>query len=60
MLHAYNALNLANELYNSDQAGSRDLPGVVGNEFESIIVDNGKVYVPSIGQSRLSVYGLLP
>ena len=59
VLHAYNALNLANELYNSDQAGIRDLPGIVGNQFESIIVDNGKVYVPSTGQSQLSVYGLL-
>jgi outer membrane protein assembly factor BamB len=60
VLRAYNALNLANALYNSDEAGSRDLPGVVGNQFESIIVDNGKVYVPSTGQSQLSVYGLLP
>jgi hypothetical protein len=60
VLHAYNALNLTNEFYNSDQAGSRDLPGVVGNQFESIIVDNGKVYVPSTGQHQLSVYGLLP
>jgi len=59
VLHAYNALNLANELYNSDQAGIRDLPGIVGNQFESIIVANGKVYVPSTGQSQLSVYGLL-
>ena len=58
VLHAYNALNLANELYNSDQAGSRDLPGVVGPQFESIMVDNGKVYVPSTGQRQLSVYGL--
>ncbi|MBV8233082.1 MAG: hypothetical protein JO329_24145 [Planctomycetaceae bacterium] len=60
VLRAYNALNLADELYNSDQAGSRDLPGIVGNQFESIIVDNGKVYVPSTGQRQLSVYGLLP
>jgi len=59
ILHAYDALNLANELYNSDQVGIRDLPGVVGNQFESIIVDNGKVYVPSTGQWQLSVYGLL-
>ena len=60
VLHAYNALNLTNQLYNSDQAGSRDLPGVVGNQFESILVDNGKVYVPSTGQHQLSIYGLLP
>jgi hypothetical protein len=60
VLHAYSATNLANELYNSDQAGTRDLPGAAGKEFESIIVDNGKVYVPTSGQPQLSVFGLLP
>jgi hypothetical protein len=60
VLHAYNATNLTNELYNSDQAGSRDLPGPPGKEFESIIVDNGKVYVPTSGKPQLSVFGLLP
>jgi hypothetical protein len=61
VLHAYNALNLATELYNSDQDKNRDSLGVVGNQFESITVDNGKVYVPSSGnQHQLSVYGLLP
>jgi hypothetical protein len=58
VLHAYDATNLATELYNSDQAGSRDLPGRVGRRFESIIVTNGKVYVPT-GQPQLSVFGLL-
>jgi len=58
VLHAYNATNLANELYNSNQAGSRDLPGLVGKQFESIIVTNGKVYVPT-GQPQLNVFGLL-
>jgi outer membrane protein assembly factor BamB len=61
VLHAYDATNLANELYNSDQApGGRDWPGPVGKEFESIIVDNGKAYVPTSGQPQLSVFGLLP
>jgi outer membrane protein assembly factor BamB len=61
VLHAYNATNLANEFYNSDQAsGGRDWPGPPGKEFESIIVDNGKVYVPTSGQPQLSVFGLLP
>jgi outer membrane protein assembly factor BamB len=60
VLHAYSATNLANELYNSDQAGTRDLPGPAGKEFESIIVDNGKAYVPTSGQPQLSVFGLLP
>jgi hypothetical protein len=63
VLHAYDATNLANELYNSDQAGtlpgSRDLPGVVGNEFISILVVNGKVYVPTTAANQLSVFGLL-
>jgi hypothetical protein len=58
VLRAYDATNLANELYNSDQAGTRDLPGIVGKEFESIIVVNGKVYVPT-GQPQLTVFGLL-
>jgi outer membrane protein assembly factor BamB len=58
VLHAYDATDLSHELYNSDQAGSRDLAGKAGREFESIIVDNGKVYVPS-GQPQLNVYGLL-
>ena len=57
VLHAYNATNLK-ELYNSDQAGTRDLPGLVGKQFESIIVVNGKVYVPT-GQPQLTVFGLL-
>jgi outer membrane protein assembly factor BamB len=59
VLHAYDATNLANELYNSEQAGTRDLPGLVGKQFESIIVANGKVYVPT-GQPQLTVFGLLP
>jgi hypothetical protein len=60
VLHAYDATNLADELYNSDQAGTRDLPGIAStSNFESIIVANGKVYVPT-GQPQLTVFGLLP
>jgi outer membrane protein assembly factor BamB len=59
VLHAYDATNLAHELYNSEQAGNRDLPGLAGRQFESIIVVNGKVYVPT-AQPQLSVFGLLP
>src|SRR5262249_43704858 len=35
VLHAYDATNLAKELYNSDQAGTRDLPGSVGKELRA-------------------------
>jgi hypothetical protein len=59
VLHAYKATNLGVELYNSDQAGTRDVPGIPGQSFESILVANGKVYVPS-GEPQISVFGLLP
>src|SRR5216684_894147 len=58
VLHAYDAANLANELYNSSQAsGSRDQFGA-GNKFITPMVVNGKVYVGT--GSGVAVFGLLP
>jgi hypothetical protein len=57
VLHAYDANDLAHELYNSNQAGLRDQPGRT-NKFAVPTVANGKVYVPT--QYGVAVYGLLP
>ncbi|MCU1240423.1 MAG: hypothetical protein JWO71_1149 [Candidatus Acidoferrum typicum] len=57
ILHAYDATNLANELFNSDQAASnRDVAGL-GVKFVNATVTNGKVFVGSQGQ--VDTYGLL-
>lgn len=57
VLHAFDAGNLANELYNSNQAsGGRDHFGV-GNKFITPLVINGKVYVGTT--DGVGVFGLL-
>lgn len=57
-LHAYNAQNVATELWNSDKVSSRDTLGSFA-KFVAPTVANGKVYMATFS-GRLNVYGLLP
>jgi len=57
VLHAYSPTNLANEFYNSNQAGTRDTMDLTV-KFTIPAVANGKVFVGA--NSSLVVYGLLP
>jgi len=58
VLHAYDANNLAVELYDSNQAGARDQFGA-GNKFITPMVANGRVYVGTT--DGVAVFGsLLP
>jgi hypothetical protein len=57
VLHAYDATNLGDELYNSNQATSgRDQFGA-GNKFITPTIANGKVYVGTT--NGVAVFGLL-
>jgi outer membrane protein assembly factor BamB len=55
-LYAYDATDLGHELYDSNQAGSRDQFGA-GNKFITVTVVNGKVYVGT--RDGVAVFGLL-
>jgi hypothetical protein len=58
-LQAYDATNLAVELYTSEQAaGSRDSLSDPAAKFSLPLVINGRVYVASEG--KFTIYGLLP
>jgi hypothetical protein len=58
ILHAYDATNLAHELYNSNQAaGGRDALDE-WDKFSVPTVANGEVFVTS--DTQLTIYGLLP
>ncbi len=57
VLHAYDATNLATELYNSNQAANnRD--HFSDNKFITPMIANGKVYVGT--PNSVAVFGLLP
>ncbi|HXJ96499.1 MAG TPA: pyrrolo-quinoline quinone, partial [Terriglobia bacterium] len=57
VLIAYNANDLGQELYDTNQAGSRDTMDYPA-KFAIPLVANGKVFVA--GQTQLVAYGLLP
>ena len=56
VLHAYDAGNIANELYNSADSGTRDQAGLA-LKFTVPTIANGRVFVPTA--TELDIYGLL-
>lgn len=56
ILHAYDATNVAKELYNSSQVGSRDKAGQA-LKFTVPTIANGRVFIPTANE--LDIYGLL-
>ncbi len=57
-LHAFDALDLSKELWNSEMSPERDRLGGFA-KFVAPTVANGRVYVPTFS-GELAVYGLLP
>ncbi len=56
VLHAYDAANVARELFNTEQNAARDRPGLA-LRFTIPLVANGRVYIGV--KRRVEVYGLL-
>jgi len=57
VLRVYDANNLSNEIYNTDQAGSRDTLGFA-TKFSIPLIANGKAFV--VSSTEITAYGLLP
>jgi len=57
VLHAYDASNLANELYNSSQAGNQRDHFGTASHFGTPMIVNGEVYVGTT--KNVTVFGLL-
>ncbi len=57
VLHAYNATNLATELYNSNQAGNQRDQFGTASHFGTPMIVNGKVYVGT--SNGVAVFGVL-
>jgi hypothetical protein len=58
ILHAYDAQNVTNELWNSEQYSARDSIGLYA-KFVPPTIANSKVYMATFS-GRLNVYGVLP
>lgn len=57
VLHAYDAKNLANELYNSNRAGNQRDQFGTASHFGTPMIVNGKVYLGTT--NNVTVFGLL-